>query len=69
MLHYDLGYFDDKTCSLEPINNPFGPKLLPCLRNKPSRMCPEWTEAGWLGREEPKRCHRKVPMAQGKPCN
>ena len=27
--HYDLGYFDDETCRLEPINNPFGPKLLP----------------------------------------
>jgi integrase-like protein len=26
---YDLGYFDDETCRLEPIENPFGPKLLP----------------------------------------
>jgi putative transposase len=26
---YDLGYFDDETCRLEPIANPFGPKLLP----------------------------------------
>jgi putative transposase len=25
----DLGYFDDETCRLEPIENPFGPKLLP----------------------------------------
>ena len=24
-----LGYFDDETCRLEPIENPFGPKLLP----------------------------------------
>ena len=24
-----LGYFDDETCRLEPIDNPFGPKLLP----------------------------------------
>jgi hypothetical protein len=23
----DLGYFDDETCRLEPINNPFGPKV------------------------------------------
>jgi hypothetical protein len=23
---YDLGYFDDETCRLEPIDNPFGPK-------------------------------------------
>jgi putative transposase len=28
-MHYDLGYFDDETCRLEPIENPFGPKLLP----------------------------------------
>src|SRR5688572_16757828 len=23
-MHYDLGYFDDETCRLEPIENPFG---------------------------------------------
>ena len=28
-MHYDLGYFDDETCRLEPIANPFGPKLSP----------------------------------------
>jgi putative transposase len=28
-MHYDLGYFDDETCRLEPIHNPFGPKVLP----------------------------------------
>ena len=28
-MHYHLGYFDDETCRLEPIDNPFGPKLLP----------------------------------------
>ena len=28
-MHYDLGYFDDETCRLEPTANPFGPKLLP----------------------------------------
>jgi putative transposase len=27
-MHYDLGYFDDETCRLEPIANPFGPTLL-----------------------------------------
>jgi putative transposase len=26
---HDLGYFDDETCRLEPIDNPFGPKVLP----------------------------------------
>jgi putative transposase len=28
-MDYDLGYFDDETWRLEPIDNPFGPKLLP----------------------------------------
>ncbi len=28
-IDYDLGYFDDETCRLEPIDNPFGPKVLP----------------------------------------
>jgi len=27
--HYDLGYFDDEVGRLEPIENPFGPKVLP----------------------------------------
>jgi putative transposase len=28
-MDYDLGYFDDETCRLGPIENPFGPKMLP----------------------------------------
>ncbi|WP_371419394.1 IS481 family transposase [Bradyrhizobium sp. CCBAU 051011] len=28
-MNYDLGYFHDETCRLEPIDNPFGPKVLP----------------------------------------
>jgi putative transposase len=28
-MHYDLGYFDDETCRLEPIENPLGPTVLP----------------------------------------
>jgi putative transposase len=28
-MHYDLGYFDDETCRLEPIDNPFGQNVLP----------------------------------------
>ena len=27
-MHDDLGYFDE-TCRLEPIENPFGPTVLP----------------------------------------
>ena len=39
-MHYDLGNFDDETCRLQPIGNPFGPKVLP-LRS-------EWTTRSWL---------------------
>jgi len=28
-MRYDLGYFDDETCRLEPIDNPFTTKVLP----------------------------------------
>jgi putative transposase len=28
-MDYDLGYFDDTECRLEPLDNPFGAKLLP----------------------------------------
>jgi putative transposase len=28
-MHYDLGYFDDESIRLEPIENPFAPKVLP----------------------------------------
>jgi putative transposase len=34
----DLGYFDDETCRLEPIDNPFGPKVLPMPWNELSPM-------------------------------
>ena len=27
-MNYDLGYFDHETCRLEPLENPFGPKVL-----------------------------------------
>jgi putative transposase len=29
IVHYDLGYFDDETYRLEPIENPFGSRVLP----------------------------------------
>ena len=28
-MEFDLGYFDDETCRLESIKNPFGPEVLP----------------------------------------
>ena len=36
-MQYDLGYFDDETCRLEPIENPFGPKVLPVFNPSPQR--------------------------------
>jgi putative transposase len=27
-MDYDVGYFDDETCRLERLENPFGPKVL-----------------------------------------
>jgi putative transposase len=27
-MDYDLGYFDDEACRLEPLENPFGPKVV-----------------------------------------
>jgi hypothetical protein len=41
-MQYDLGYFDDEAIRVEPIENPFGSKLLP--------MSPEWTFGKWSGR-------------------
>jgi putative transposase len=38
-MDYDLGYFDRETCRLEPIENPFGPRVLP--------MSPERTFSAW----------------------
>jgi len=29
LMRYDLGYFAEEKCRLEPIENPFGPKVLP----------------------------------------
>ena len=43
-MHYDLGYFDDETCRLEPIENPFGPKnCYPSARNRLPTLRSEWT--------------------------
>jgi hypothetical protein len=51
-MDYDLGYFDHETCRLEPIENPFGPKVLPMPRNKPLPMWSEWTPAIRLGHQD-----------------
>jgi putative transposase len=31
-MDYDLGYFDDETSRMEPLENPFGAKVLPMSR-------------------------------------
>ena len=46
-MDYDLGYFDDETCRLEPIENPFQPKVLPMSPNELPPMYSEWTETNW----------------------
>jgi putative transposase len=28
-MQYDLGFFDDETCRLEPVSDPFEAKVLP----------------------------------------
>ena len=33
-VHYELGYFDDRTSKLEPIDNPFAAKVLPMSSEK-----------------------------------
>ena len=42
-LDYDLGYFDDETCRLEPLANPFGPKVLSMSPERDVTLCPERT--------------------------
>ena len=50
-MHYDLGYFDDEACRLEPIDNPFGPRCYPCARNDLLPVQSEWTASALQGRE------------------
>src|SRR5438874_13007690 len=41
-MDYDLGYFDHETCRLEPLENPFGPKVLgPLPRSRPAAAASE----------------------------
>jgi hypothetical protein len=49
-MHYDLGYFDDATCRLDPIRIPSPRICYRCVRYKPSPMCPEWTSCLVFGR-------------------
>jgi len=49
-MEYDLGYFDRETRVLEPLENPFGPKVYLCLRYVVSPMSPGRTNLEWSGR-------------------
>ena len=43
-MDYDLGYIDLEEKTLQPLQNPFGPKCNPCLRNVLLPMSPERTK-------------------------
>jgi putative transposase len=40
-MDYDLGYFDDTECRLEPLDNPLALNCYPCLQNKMSPISQE----------------------------
>jgi hypothetical protein len=42
----DLGYFDLEQRTLQPLDNPFGTRLSPCLRYVPLPMSPGRTQ--WI---------------------
>jgi transposase len=46
-MQFDLGYFDEDPCRVEPLNNPFKEKLLP--------MCPVWTWIKHVKQNQPER--------------
>jgi hypothetical protein len=50
-MHYELGYFDDETCRIEPIANHSAQRCYPCARYKPSPVCPEWTRFAVVAEE------------------
>src|SRR5262252_1071272 len=37
-MEYDLGYFDLETLVLEPLENPFGPKVSPMSPGRPAKL-------------------------------
>ncbi len=43
-MHYDIGYFDLEACRVEPVDNPFGPKVL--------SMSPVNTVSDWRARQD-----------------
>ena len=43
-MHYDLGYFDLEQKTLQPLDNPFGPRLSPMSWYVPLPMSPGRTQ-------------------------
>src|ERR1035441_5072427 len=52
-MHYDLGYFDLEQKTLQPLDNPFGTRLSPCLRYDLLPMSPGRTYGIVAGRARP----------------
>ena len=52
-MHYDLGYIDLEQRTLQPLDNPFGPRLLPIILGPSCHPC---LRAGhlkhWRSRED-----------------
>jgi len=61
-MEYDLWYFYDETCGLEPIEDPFGPRLSPHV----SGIDPVCIGRGdWIRTSDPLRPRRKNPHNWG----
>ena len=62
-MDYDLGYFDLDTRVLEPLENPFGPKVLPmcpvCVWAGPGRTDEKWSRE-WELNPRPADCSRNT---------
>ena len=62
-MHYDLEFFDHETCRLEPIADPFEPKVLPMSQGRTQTT---WRDAGSHISGRQRKYFRGYP--QGYPC-
>ena len=71
-MHYDLGYFDDETCRLEPIENPVRPESVtyvlgmnchPCVQNGPEEI----GRGEWIRTTDPSVPNRVLYQAEPRP--
>ena len=49
--HYDLGFFYLEQRTLQPLDNPFGPRLSPMSQDVLLPMSPGWTNAAVVPQE------------------